>query len=181
MDQWLGGRDSELTCVCSRTGVSNGPGDSYPAAGRLANVSVRRPLLVKHSSKREAAANDIFDLCRWESLFKIWTRALLVSPIQPTSVSAYHTVHTSCDSRTAWCSSVKAPRGSQDYNAQLQAQSSGACVTRTFQSRVSSDPVPAEQARSESQSSQHIVSGVDPDAVVTALFAAAAALDARRR
>ncbi len=30
VDQWLGGRDSELTCVCSRTGVSNGPGDSYP-------------------------------------------------------------------------------------------------------------------------------------------------------
>ena len=24
MDQWLGGRDSELTCVCSRTGVSTG-------------------------------------------------------------------------------------------------------------------------------------------------------------
>ncbi len=37
-----GGRDSELTCVCSRTGVSIGPGDSYPAAERLANVSVRR-------------------------------------------------------------------------------------------------------------------------------------------
>ncbi len=36
-DQWLGGRDSELTCVCSLTtliGVSigQGPGDSYPAA-----------------------------------------------------------------------------------------------------------------------------------------------------
>ncbi len=38
MDQWPGGRDSELTCVCSRTGVSNGPGDSYPAAERRANV-----------------------------------------------------------------------------------------------------------------------------------------------
>jgi hypothetical protein len=42
VDQWLGGRDSELTCVCSRTGVSIWPGDSYPAVERLANVSVRR-------------------------------------------------------------------------------------------------------------------------------------------
>ncbi len=31
VDQWLGWRDSELTCVCSWTGVINGPGDSYPA------------------------------------------------------------------------------------------------------------------------------------------------------
>jgi hypothetical protein len=51
--------------VCSRTGVSNGPGDSYPAAERLANVFVRGPLLVKHSSKPEAAENNIFDSCRW--------------------------------------------------------------------------------------------------------------------
>ncbi len=60
--EWTsGGRDSELTCVCSRTSVSNGPGDSYPAAERLANVSVRRQF--KHSSNR-IAANDIFGLCR---------------------------------------------------------------------------------------------------------------------
>jgi hypothetical protein len=38
VDQWLGGRDSELTFVCSRTGVSNGPGGSYPAAESHANV-----------------------------------------------------------------------------------------------------------------------------------------------
>ncbi len=41
VDQWPGGRDLELICVCSRTGLSIGPGDSYPAAERLANVSVR--------------------------------------------------------------------------------------------------------------------------------------------
>ncbi len=38
-------------------------------------------------------------------------------------MSAYHAVHTSYDSRTNECSSVKAPRGSQDCNAELQAQS----------------------------------------------------------
>ncbi len=31
-DQRLDGRDSELTCVCSRTGVSIGPWHAYPAA-----------------------------------------------------------------------------------------------------------------------------------------------------
>ncbi len=38
-------------------------------------------------------------------------------------------MHTTCDSRTALGSSVKAPRGSQDCNAQLQAQSNS-CHTR---------------------------------------------------
>jgi hypothetical protein len=38
VDQWLGGCDSMLTCVCSWTGVSNGPGYSYPAAESRANV-----------------------------------------------------------------------------------------------------------------------------------------------
>ena len=60
-----GRRDSELTCVCSRTGVSNGPGDSYPAAERLAKVSVRGPLSVKRSSKRERRATICFHSCRW--------------------------------------------------------------------------------------------------------------------
>ncbi len=38
MDHWLGGRDKELTCVCSRAGVSIGLGDSYPVAESHANV-----------------------------------------------------------------------------------------------------------------------------------------------
>jgi hypothetical protein len=106
VDQWLGGRDSELTCVCSRTGVSIGPGDSYPAAERLANVSVRGPFSVKRSRQREQRATICFHSCRWisvQDLNKYGRGRELVSPIQrfqPTSVSAYHAVHTSCDSRT---------------------------------------------------------------------------------
>ncbi len=74
MDQWLGERDSEQTCVCSRTGVSNGPGDSYPAAERLENVSVRGPLSVKRTlSAADKVSNEqryVFILAV-ESLFKI--------------------------------------------------------------------------------------------------------------
>ncbi len=73
VDQWLGGRDLELTCVCSRTCVSNGPGDpSYPAAERLADVSVWGLLSVRRSRKREQRATICFHSCRWQSLFKIW-------------------------------------------------------------------------------------------------------------
>ena len=38
VDQWLGERDSELTCMCSWTCVSNGPGYSYPAAESRATI-----------------------------------------------------------------------------------------------------------------------------------------------
>jgi hypothetical protein len=37
-DQRLGGRDLQLTCVCSLAGVSNGQGDSHPAEESHANV-----------------------------------------------------------------------------------------------------------------------------------------------
>ncbi len=59
MDQWPGGRDSELTCVCSLTGVSNGPGDSYPAAERLANV------LCEANRYRSSAAANVSDEQRY--------------------------------------------------------------------------------------------------------------------
>jgi hypothetical protein len=101
VDQWLGGRDSELTFVCSRTGVSNGPGDSYPAAERHANVSVQSlPLSVKRSSKREQTSNYMFSflpLNPCDDLNKYGRELCSLVPIQPTSVSAYHAVHTSCE------------------------------------------------------------------------------------
>ncbi len=43
-EQWLGGRDSELTCVCSRIVLSNGLGDSYPAAESHANIQCEADL-----------------------------------------------------------------------------------------------------------------------------------------
>ncbi len=72
MDQWLGGRDSELTCMCSRTGLSNGPGDSYPAAERHANVLCEADRYWSSNDKREQEqATILFEILPLESLFKI--------------------------------------------------------------------------------------------------------------
>ncbi len=61
VDQWLGWRDSELTCVCSRTGVSNGPGDSYRAAERHAEVLCETDIERSVAPRQMlASSNDIF-------------------------------------------------------------------------------------------------------------------------
>ncbi len=85
--------------MCSRTGVSNRPGDSYPAAERLANVLCEA---VHYRSSAAANVSDkqryVFHSCCWnpcEDLNKYGREHQLVSPIQPTFVSVYH------DSRAA--------------------------------------------------------------------------------
>ncbi len=61
MDQWLGGRDSELTCVCRRTGVSKGLEILILQWRDMRTFCVKLTVIGLVSyNECEAAGNDIF-------------------------------------------------------------------------------------------------------------------------
>ena len=107
MDQWQGGRDSdsELTCFCSRTGVSNWPGDSYPAAERHASV------LCEANRYWSSATTDVSNEQRYVFILAVGIPVKILDKYGRELCSRVRSnlhlgvciiaVHTSCDSRTA--------------------------------------------------------------------------------
>jgi hypothetical protein len=80
--------------VCSRTGVSNGPGDSYPAAERHANV------LCEANCYRSSAVANVSDEQRHVVILAIGIPVKILNkygrelcslvPIQPVRIIAVH-------------------------------------------------------------------------------------------